>query len=272
MRVKLALVQKAPVLSDKDANLKMMEKEVKKASKAGADIVIFGELFLTGYRIKDRVARLAETADGDSIKRMLKVAKGTGCNILFGMPERDTEVRGLIYNSAVLAKPDGKVDIYRKWFLPTFGPFEEKIHFTPGKGVRVFETEKCKLGTIICYDMFFPELSKALTLQGAEILVNLSAAPSSTGHFFQMLARARAIENAIPFVYCNLVGVEEGLKFYGGTIVYGPRGNTVAEAKLYEEEVLLVDIDLSEIDFARFHRATIRDTRKELFKHIHDNL
>ena len=98
MSFKVTLVQKAPVLTDKDANIKTIEKEVKRASKDGADLVVFGELFLTGYRIKDRVARLAETRSGPSIKKVKRIAKANRCHILFGMPEKDPKVRGLIYN------------------------------------------------------------------------------------------------------------------------------------------------------------------------------
>jgi predicted amidohydrolase len=266
--VKVTLVQKGPVLGDKEANLRTMDKEVRKASKKGSHLVVFGELFLTGYRIKDRVARLAETRSGPSIKGLKRTAKDTGSYILFGLPERDEKVRGLIYNSAALIGPDGEVDIYRKWFLPNFGPFEEKIHYTPGKDIRIFETDFGRLGVFICYDIFFPELAKALTLKGADMLAILSAAPSSSKHFFELLSQARAIENALPVAYCNLVGVEEGLKFFGGSVIIGPRGNILAKAKVYEEDVISADVDLKEVDFARFHRPTVRDTRPEAFEHL----
>lgn len=270
-KVNVTLVQRGPVLGDKKANLRTIEKDVKKASKAGADLVVFGELFLTGYRIKDRVARLAERADGPSIKALRKLSKATGCHILVGMPERDRKVRGLIYNSAVLVSP-GDVNIYRKWFLPNFGPFEEKVHYTPGKGIDVFETDIGRFGVFICYDIFFPELAKAYALKGAEMLLTISAAPSSSRPFFELLAQARAVENALPLAYCNLVGVEEGLKFFGGSVVVGPRGNILAKAQVYEEDTVSAEVDLTEVDFARFHRPTVRDTRQEAFGHLFDAL
>jgi predicted amidohydrolase len=272
MTFTVTLVQRGPVLGDKEANLKTMEKDVKRASKAGADLVVFGELFLTGYRIKDRVARLAETRDGPSVRKVMGIAKANRCHIIFGMPEKDPKVRGLIYNSAVLVTPDGKVHVYRKWFLPTFGPFEEKVHYTPGKDIRLFETAFGKVGLIICYDIFFPEIAKALTLKGAELVVILSAAPSSSRKFFELLAQARAVENAVPVAYCNLVGVEEGLKFFGGSVIVGPRGNIMAKAKVYEEDVISVGIDPKEIEFARFHRPTVRDTRPEIFEFLRGEL
>ena len=80
------------------------------------------------------------------------------------------------------------------------------------------------------------------------------------------------MENAIPLAYCNVVGVEEGLKFYGGSVLVGARGGVIAKAKVYEEEVLTGDLDLSEADFARFHRPTVRDTRQELFRMIEHEL
>lgn len=271
-KVKLTLVQMAPVLGDKKANLGFMEKEVKRAAKKGARLVVFGEMSLTGYRVKDDVARLAETIHGPSIKRLAKVAKQNHCYIIFGMPERYHKIRGIIYNIAVMVGPEGGPQVYRKWFLPTFGPFEEKVHFTPGKGVKLFETDFGKIGAFICYDMFFPELAKTYALMGADLLVNISAAPHSSRPFFELLAQARAVENCIPLAYCNLAGVEEGLKFFGGSVIIGPRGNTLAKAKDYDEDVITATIDFKETEFARFHRATIRDTRRELVEHMRDAL
>jgi len=270
--MRVTMVQRAPVLGDKEANLKAMEKDILAAGRKGADLVMFGELYLTGYRIKDRVARLAEALDGPSVKRIAKAARRAGCHVLFGMPERDTRIRGAIYNSAVLVRPKGGPEVYRKWFLPNFGPFEEKIHYTPGKGVKVFDTDAGRIGVFICYDIFFPELAKAYALMGAELLAVLSAAPSSSRFFFEHLAQARAIENAIPLAYCNRVGVEEGLKFFGGSVLVGARGGIIAKAKVYEEEVVSADVDLGEADFARFHRPTVRDTRVELFRLIEREL
>jgi predicted amidohydrolase len=270
--MRITMAQRAPVLGDKEANLRAMEKDILAAGKKGSDLVMFGELHLTGYRIKDRVARLAEPRDGPSIKRMAKAARKAGCHVLFGMPEKDGRVRGIIYNSAVLVGPGGEIEVYRKWFLPNFGPFEEKIHYTPGKGVKVFDTDVGRIGVFICYDIFFPELAKAYALMGAELLAVLSAAPSSSRFFFEHLAQARAIENAIPLAYCNRVGVEEGLKFFGGSVLVGARGGILAKAKVYEEEVITADVDLGEADFARFHRPTVRDTRRELFQIIEREL
>lgn len=270
MRVTLA--QRAPALGDKEANLKAMEKDILAAGKKGSDLVMFGELHLTGYRIKDRVSRLAELASGPSIKRIKKAAKKAGCHVLFGFPERDERLRGIIYNSAALVRPKGEPEVYRKWFLPNFGPFEEKIHYTPGKGVKVFDTDIGRIGVFICYDIFFPELAKAYALMGAELLAVLSAAPSSSRFFFEHLAQARAIENAVPLAYCNRVGVEEGLKFFGGSVLVGARGGIIAKAKVYEEELLTADVDLAEADFARFHRPTVRDTRAELFELVRRGL
>lgn len=270
--VNVTLVQLAPVLGDKKANLRTMEKEVRKAAKKGAQLVVFGELSLTGYRIKDKVARLAETKDGPSIKKMAKVAKENDCHILFGMPEKYHKIRGIIYNIAVLVGPSREPQIYRKWFLPTFGPFEEKVHFTPGKGVDLLEADFGKLGVFVCYDIFFPELAKTYALKGADLLASLSAAPHSSRPFFELLAQARAVENCMPLVYCNLAGVEEGLKFFGGSVIIGARGNIVCRAKHYEEDIISAKIDFKETEFARFHRATIRDTRRELIDHMRDAL
>jgi predicted amidohydrolase len=153
--MKAALISMRPRIADKKANLKIMQKHIEKTK---ADIYIFGEISLTGYHCKDELRNLAEPINGPSVKQMKKIAKDSGCYIVFGMPLKDDKVEGLIHNSAILVHPDGKVDNYNKWFLPTFGPFEEKIFFDEGESLKVFNTKFGKVGLIVCYDLFFPEL------------------------------------------------------------------------------------------------------------------
>jgi predicted amidohydrolase len=124
---------------------------------------------------------------------MKKIAMQKHCYIVFGMPLKDEHVQGLIYNAAVLIHPEGAVDYYHKWFLPNAGPFEEKIFFDQGENLNIFHTKFGKIGFLICYDVNFPELAKALCLQGAELLICISASPSTTRHYFETLLPARAL-------------------------------------------------------------------------------
>ncbi|UCH72301.1 MAG: carbon-nitrogen hydrolase family protein [Thermoplasmatales archaeon] len=265
--MKVALISMRPKIANKKANLQIMEKYI---SKTKADFYVFGEISLTGYRCKDELRDLAEKENGSSIKYMKKIAEKNKCYVVFGMPLEDNKVEGLIYNSAVLIHPNGKVDIYNKWFLPTFGPFEEKIFFDQGEKLKIFNTKFGKIGIIICYDLFFPELCKAYSLQGAGIIICLSAVPSVNRKYFETLIPARAIENTVFMIYSNLVGTQEDLVFWGGSQIYDPLGNLLAKSPYFKENVTTCKLDLKSIKKARANRPVIRDIRPEIYQDLYD--
>ena len=177
MALKLALAQLSPVLGEKDANLDMMTKIVERSD---ADLVVFAEMFLTGYSCRDDLTKLAEYLDGESVKRVVDMAKEHDTHIVFGMPEKGKEIQGQVFNSAVLVCPDERVERYRKMHLVNFGPFEEYHYFGRGNELPVFDTRLGKIGMLVCYDIFFPEATKILALKGADLLVHISASPSAT--------------------------------------------------------------------------------------------
>ena len=264
--MRIAMITKRPKIADKTANLKIMENAMKKTS---ADIYVFGELFLTGYHCKDEWRSLAETLQGPSIQQMKTIAKKRKCYIVFGMPLWDENVDGLIHNAAILIHPNGKVDHYKKWFLPTVGPFEEKIFFDQGEEIPVFPTKYGKIGLLICYDLFFPEISKALALQGADILIYLSATPSINRTYFETLFPARALENTTFLVYVNLVGTQDDLVFWGGSQVYDPLGKILTKAPYFKESTMICDLDLKQLKIARANRPVLRDIRPEIYQDLY---
>ena len=265
--MKIALISARPKIADKKSNLKIMENYIKKTK---ADFYVFGELFLTGYGCKDELRDLAETLRGPSIKHMKKIAKEKKCYIIFGMPLKDEKIKEIIYNSAVLIHPNGRVDHYNKWYLITFGPFEEKIYFDEGEELGVFKTKFGKIGLFICYDIYFPELSKALALQGADILINISASPSTTREYFETILPTRAIENTTFVVYVNLAGTQEDLVFWGGSQIYSPLGKLLAKAPYFKENIITCDLNLKQLKTARENRAVLRDVRAEIFQDLYN--
>lgn len=250
--MQLVIHQLSPILANKEKNLQIMEKSIKKNK---GQIHIFPELFLTGYRCRDEFFKLAEEVNGKSVKKIVKIAKENNCSIVFGMPELDK----VVYNSAIFVREDGKVNVYRKNFLANFGPFEEKLYFKNGKELNVFEIKNCKIGILICYDIFFPEICRTYAIQGSKLLICISASPLTSKYYFEKVMFARAIENTNFFVYCNLVGLEENLPFWGGSCVISPRGELVAKAKNFKEEVLKCSIELNEVEVARNLRPVLRD-------------
>ena len=264
-KVGVTLAQVTCQLHDKEANLKRMRDVVRKAK---GNIVVFPEMSLTGYLPRDDLFVLAETVVGPSIKSILRLAKETKKDIVFGAPMRDEEVPGLVYNSCLCATGNGRLFKYDKMYLPTFGPFEEKVFFAPGKKAVVAEGRHAKIGLMICYDMFFPELAKLETLLGAQILVNISAAPTTSRPFFRRVMPGRAVENAIFLAYTNLVGVHGSLVFGGSSVLLGPRGEELARGKDLDQDIVTGQIDLADLEVARRFRPTVRDTRPELLDEI----
>jgi len=263
--VGVTLAQTTCQLRDKDVNLKRMRDVVKKTK---GKIIVFPELSLTGYLPRDDLYGLAETMTGPHVKAVQKLAKDTKKDIVFGCPTKDEHVPGQVYNSCILATGAGKLYKYNKMYLPTFGPFEEKVYFSEGKQAVVGDGKHAKIGLMICYDAFFPELAKLETLMGAQILVNISAAPTTSRPHFRRVMPGRAVENAIFVAYCNLVGVHGSLVFGGSSVLYGPRGEEIVRGKDLEEDVIEGPINLGDIDVARRFRPTVRDTRVEIVEEI----
>lgn len=264
--MKLALISARPFIANKTKNIQIMEKYIKKTK---ADIYIFGEYFISGDRCKDEFRDLAEPLNGPCIQYLKKIAKNKHCYIIFGMPTKDEKVDGLIYNTSILIHPKGTVDAYKKWFLPTVGPFEEKIFFDQGEELPVFSTTFGKIGLLICYDLNFPEVAKALTLQGAELLICISASPSTTRKYFETLLPARALENTVFVAYVNLAGNQEDLIYWAGSQVYDPLGNLMIKAPYFKESIITCDIHLKQLEIARARRPVLRDIRPEIYQDLY---
>jgi predicted amidohydrolase len=260
----ISVPQVPAALGDKEANLRTMERLAKK-TRGG--LVLFPEIFLTGYMVRDDMRRHAEPLQGPSARRMAKLAEKIGSCIVFGMAEKDADRAGVIYNSAVVADADGGLASYRKMYLANFGPFEERIYFAEGRGTPLFDTPAGKMGVTVCFDLFFPELSRLYALKGADVIACVSASPSATRPFFEKILVARAIENATFVAYSNHVGTQRDFVFWGGNCVIGPRGEHKARGEPYNEDAgISAEISPHEIELARPHRPTIKESRSDVFE------
>ena len=263
--VNITLAQVKCQLHDKEANIRIMKKVV---GGAKGEIVIFPELNVTGYLPRDDLFKLAEATDGPTAKSVMRLAREAEKDIVFGLPVRDERIHGHLFNSCLLATGDGRLFRYDKMYLPTFGPFEERLFFASGSSPLVAEGLHAKIGLMVCYDMFFPELAKLEALKGAQLLVNISAAPTTSWPSFEKVLPARAVENGVFVAYVNMVGVHGGLVFNGGSTLLDPKGEIVGRAPLLKEEVVESEIDLDDIALARRTRPLIRDIRPEIIKEI----
>src|SRR4030066_1355882 len=264
-KFKVALAQISCTVGEKTKNLETIERAVTAAKTNNADLVIFPELSLTGYVVKDQIYERAETIPGPSTKKIEAIAKKTGVHIIFGMPELSGKTKATIFNTAVLVGPKGVIGKYRKRCFPPQSVFEEKRYFRPGDQTAAFTTPLGNIGLCICYDLFFPEVCRLTRLKGAELIISISASPAIRRSYFEILTAARALENTAFLAFVNLVGVEDGLQFWGGSRLIGPTGDVLAKGKYDEEEFVTCEVDYSDMRPAETFIPTLRDLRPELF-------
>ncbi len=224
----------------------------------GADLVVGPELVTSGYDL-DVLARrgreLAEPLDGPTVARVSAIAKHSGATLVLGMLEREGDV---LYDTVVTVLPDGAVVPYRKSHLY---PTEMEV-FAPGSELVVVPTPAGRLGVLICFEHAFPDLATALALRGAQILVIPSAVPDGYQHLLTLRTRARAQDNQIFAVGCNLTA--NG--FCGRSLVTDPRGDVLAEAAT-GETALRATLDLSAIERERAREPALRLRQPDLYRH-----
>lgn len=203
----------------------------------GADLVVFPELFLSGYTT-DSPGELAVDAGGPEVGEVARAARENDSAVVFGAPER---VEGGIANSAVcLDRRGDTVGSYRKTHL--FG--EERGAFVAGEELLVADIDGLKVGMMVCFDVEFPEVARSLALAGADLLVTISANMDPFGRDHDVFATARALENGLPHLYVNQFGRGEAFTFAGGTMAVSADGDRLAEIAP-REEVASFDLDLS---------------------------
>jgi predicted amidohydrolase len=260
------LAQLAPHRGDLETNLGRLTEVVRAAP---ADLYVFPELFLLGYAPGDRVHRLALAAGDPAVAKLTALASEVHAGILVGGPWRSEDRPGETQNAALLAGSDASMQVQVKRHLPNFGPFEEAALYTPTDVSTPLTLGKHRLGVQICYDAFFPEVSRELALGAAVMLVVLSAAPVTSKSLFEKVLPARAVENACPLVYVNRVGVEDGVVFGGGSLAWDSRGEPLASERVPlargapEERLDRVEIDVEDVPRWRPFRPVLRDVSRD---------
>jgi predicted amidohydrolase len=260
--VRLYLAQMETVLHNKNKNLKKMEYFVKKAAAEGANIVLFPELVLTGYFTREKTPELAESLEGESIQFMCSCASNYNIKIVFGFPE---EKEGHYYNSACFINNDGKVlGSYQKTHLWD----EESKYFKPGKSYPVWETDIGKIGIMICFDTDFPECSRALALNGAEIILAPTANMLPLDHLQRIYIQSRAAENQVFVATTNKVGVEEETAFFGESAAASPKGELITLGNC-NESGYVVEINLEEISTSRREFNYLKERRPHTYTNLY---
>ena len=267
-QIKVALAQISCKVGDKVHNIKKMSRYIAKARKEHAELVIFPELAITGYTMRDTIYELAESIPGPSTEKMEELARQNNIHIIYGMAERTREAGAVLHNTAVLTSPSGTIGCYRKTYLPTHSVFEEKRYFRQGYDIPVYSTDIGKIGMIVCYDIFFPETARLLRLKGAELIACISASPAVRRNYFETLTIARALENTVYLAYANLAGIEDGLQFWGGSRIIMPNGKIAVQAKYDNEDLVYCVIDYTDLERTETFIPVLRDLRPELYAEL----
>ncbi len=258
MDFSLALAQIDPVLGDIDRNIAMHCSMAERAIKAGAGMVVFPELSLTGYSVKDMHWDLAVNVGREPSRFNPLIELSRRITILAGGVEEGPGFG--IYNSAFLFEGGTVRTVHRKTYPPTYGMFEEMRYFSRGSSVRAFDTPFGRIGVLICEDLWHLSLPYILACDGAELIIALVASPTRiSGPSEGLEASAINSENhrayarllSVYLAFCNRVGFEDGVNFWGGSHVVAPGGEAVATGKLFDEDLVVVKIVDEEIRRAR---------------------
>jgi NAD+ synthase (glutamine-hydrolysing) len=250
--LRLGLAQIDTMVGDIEGNTEKIRAQLAAARAAGCDIVAFPELAVTGYPPEDLVLRRSFCeASREAAAGLAEATRGLVAVVGF-VDWRDDDA----YNAAAVFADGRWVDTYDKQRLPNYGVFDEERYFRAGRRTAVYRAGGVRFGVSICEDIWYPGAPlDAMALAGAELCININASPYHRGKARErerMLA-TRAADNSIAVAYLNAVGGQDELVFDGASVVMDAEGRTVARARQFAEELLVVDVDLDEVAQRRLH-------------------
>jgi len=270
--LRIALAQLAPQLGLLDANFARHHELLVEARAAGAGLIVYPELGLTGYHLQDLAAEVAMRADDPRL--LAFAAEMVDCSAVVSFVEESTDHR--LFISAALLEDGGVRHVHRKLYLPTYGLFDERRFYAAGDALRAVPSRLgVGIGLAICEDFWHLHVPSLLALDGAQILVNVASSPGrdvaavnagglGTAVSWRTLLRTYAQLTTSVVVFCNRVGVDESVSFWGGSMVLGPTGEVIVEGPLYDEALVLADVPLADVRRERIGLPLLRDERPEL--------
>ncbi len=271
MKLTLALAQLNTHLGDVEANLEKHLRLADEARRAGADLLVFPELSLTGYALQDLVSTvsLRPGPDDPIFRRLLEASQEIDMVVGFV----DEDLRSRFYIAAAYLSRGRVVHVHHKLYLPTYGLFDEGRFFAWGDNVRAFDTRFGRLGILICEDFWHASPPYLLWLDGADLLLFTSASPGrglrdepqlESARWVDHINRAYASLFTVFVAHANRVGFEDGLNFWGGATVFDPNGELLAKGPYHEESLTLSEIDLNQIHRTRTRLPLLRDERTSM--------
>lgn len=285
--MKIALAQISPALGAFDENLARHLDLSLEALARGADLIVFPELSLTGYDVREQAAELALEVSSPFLRPLLEASQAL--DIVFGMVELGEDFR--VFNSAICLAGGEIRHRHRKVYLPTYGRFDEGRYFAAGDAIRAFDLwadgsraakasgrGRLRAGLLVCEDVWHPSVAWLLAQDGAHLLVAQAAASDAPAvdpgqgepgepagvPAWERLATAAAIGGRLYFALANRAGRERDHRFFGRSFIVDPRGEVIARAPAYEEELMICEIDFDLVKRARFEMPLLRDERLDL--------
>ncbi len=279
MEYRVALAQVAPRLGDLDANRELIADWLRRAATEGAQLIVFPELALTGYLLQDLVPDVALRAEDERLASLS--AEAPGALVAIGFVEETDAHR--YANSVALLRDGVLIGLHRKVYLPTYGLFDEGRFTRAGDRVRTVEVGEPlhRIGLSVCEDFWHPSLPMLQAQDGASLLVNVAAGPArapgsaaglaAIGGWHRM-QETYALLGTVALAFCNRVGNEEGLTFWGGSRLLAPDGSVIAEAPLYEEALLVGELHSDDLRLQRYNLPLLADERLELVRRELDRI
>ncbi len=271
-RLRIALAQIAPRLGLLDENLERHVELVRDARAAEVDLVVFPELGLTGYLLQDLAADVALRLDDPRLATL--AAETRGLSAIVSFVEESADHR--LFIAAALIEDGELRHVHRKLFLPTYGLFDERRFFAPGDLLRAVPSRLgFGVGIGVCEDFWHLPVPQLLAVDGAQLLVNVSSSPGrdlaarneaglGTATSWRTIMRAYAQLTTSFVVFCNRVGIDESISFWGGSEVIAPNGEPLFSAPLWDEGLFVVDVDPADVRRERIALPLLRDERLEL--------
>jgi len=260
------MAQISPLLGDLERNVSLHLEQIEAARRQHADLIVFPELSLTGYFVRDMVPDVALDPAGPEIRPLIEAAGPSA--LVVGLVEESPQHR--FYNAALYAEGGQIVHVHRKVYLPTYGLFDEQRYFAAGERIEAFDTARFgRVGILICED--FWHLSAAAIMQAEEVdmLICIANSPARgvdgpkirTAETYEQLSRAFAHLLGAVIILVNRVGFEDGLCFWGGSMAVGPDGRIISQAPMLDPALCMASFDLADLRRQRLITPLARDER-----------
>ena len=265
MSIRIAIAQINPKLGDLQANLALYEERIRQGIKERAQLLLFPELSLTGYYLRDTVPSVALTMNSAEITKLKQLSREL-CFVA-GLVEESADHR--FFNAAVYFE-DGEVrHVHRKVYLPTYGMFDEQRYFAAGDRIRAFDSKFGRLALLICEDLWHPSTINVAALDGALAVLCPSASPlrgivdaqvqDDNARYWEMINATYAETYSLFMIYGNRCGFEDGVGFWGGSEIVDPFGQRLTKARYYEEDFIVTDLALESVRRKRTISPLLRD-------------